>query len=115
VLGGGDGGALWEEDMGICCGDGGRKGGVWKCRRAKNVERNVNVECVVGHANVGCVNGTYIWSERADAIVSYNGVDGGRERSIGDTRNHYYFHSTLQHLTPSILTPSYSHGLCDIM
>jgi hypothetical protein len=86
-----------------------------KCKRAKNVGRNVNGGCVVGHANVVCVNGTYIWSERADAIVSYNGVDGGRERSIGDTRNHYYFHNTLQHLTLSILTLSKSHDLCDIM
>jgi hypothetical protein len=57
IVGGGYGGALWEEDMGICCGDGGRKGGVWKCRRAKNVERNVNGGCVVGHANVECGNG----------------------------------------------------------
>jgi hypothetical protein len=40
---------------------------------------------------------------------------GGRERSIGDTRNHYYFHNTLQHLALSILTLSKSHDLCDIM
>jgi hypothetical protein len=55
--------------------------GYRKCRRAKNVERNVNGGCVVGHANVGCVNGTYIWSERADAIVSYNGVEDASDRS----------------------------------
>jgi hypothetical protein len=55
--------------------------GYRKYGRAKTVRRNVNVECVIDYANVGCVNGTYIWSERADAIVSYNRVEDASDRS----------------------------------